>query len=58
LRVQVANEPSVGLYFIQEHVRKSIPFVQATKVRCWRCWRCARGMRAVNAPSRPQHALR
>ena len=32
-RPQVANEPSVGLYFIQEHVRKSIPFVMATKAR-------------------------
>ena len=28
----VANEPSVGLYFVQEHVRKSVPFVMATKV--------------------------
>ena len=32
----VANEPSVGLYFIQEHVRKSIPFVLATKARAKR----------------------
>jgi len=29
----VANEPSVGLYFVQEHVRKSVPFVMATKAR-------------------------
>ena len=27
----VANEPSVGMYFVQEHVRKSVPFVVATK---------------------------
>jgi BLOC-1-related complex sub-unit 8 len=29
----VANEPSVGMYFVQEHVRKSVPFVVATKAR-------------------------
>ena len=29
----VANEPSVGMYFVQEHVRKSVPFVVSAKVR-------------------------
>ena len=29
----VANEASVGLFFVQEHVHKSAPFVLATKVR-------------------------
>jgi len=27
------NEPTVGMYFVQEHVHKSVPFVLATKAR-------------------------
>ena len=44
---QVANEPSVGLYFVQEHVRKSIPFVIATKVHA-RAWKFSHTRAAPN----------
>ena len=49
---QVANEPSVGLYFVQEHVRKSIPFVIATKVRA----RAPGGRARAPHPSESPHA--
>lgn len=29
---QVVNEPSVGLYFIKEHVRKAVPFLSRHQV--------------------------
>lgn len=29
---QVANEPSVGMYYVQEHVKNSVPRILATKV--------------------------
>jgi hypothetical protein len=30
----VANEPSVGLYFVQQHARASMPILLDVKVRC------------------------
>lgn len=29
---EVANEPSVGLYFVQQHVHKAVPGLLALKV--------------------------
>jgi hypothetical protein len=29
---QVANEPSVGLYFVQQHVHKAVPGLLSVKV--------------------------
>ena len=29
----LANEPTVGMYYVQEHVHKSVPFVLATRTR-------------------------
>ena len=46
--MQVANEPSVGMYYVQEHVKKSVPHLLATK---------ARAALPSAAPVRPKHMM-